>query len=65
MLTERLKSLVSFDWIYTSLLTVGSILIGYYASQPDKGLILLILGIASVIIAFIVKYRENHESKIG
>lgn len=65
VLTERLKSLVSFDWIYTSLLTVGSILIGYYASQPDKGLILLILGIVSVIIAFIVKYRENHESKIG
>ncbi len=65
VLTERLKSFVSFDWIYTSLLTVGSILIGYYASQPDKGLILLILGIVSVIIAFIFKYRENHESKIG
>lgn len=57
VLTEKLKSFVCFDWIYTSLLTVGSILIGYYASQPDKGTILL-------IIAFIVKYRKNNESKI-
>lgn len=64
VLTEKLKSFVCFDWIYTSLLTVGSILIGYYASQPDKGTILLIIGIASVLIAFIVKYRKNNESKI-
>ena len=33
VLAEKLKSYVSFDWIYTSLLSVGSILIGYYASQ--------------------------------
>lgn len=65
VLTEKLKSFVSFDWIYTSLLTVGSILIGYYASQPTQGIVLLILGIASVLIALFIKYRNSHESKIG
>lgn len=65
VLTEKIKSFVSFDWIYTSLLTVGSILIGYYASQPTQGKVLLILGIASVFIALIFKYRNSHETKNG
>lgn len=62
VLAEKLKSYVSFDWIYTSLLSVGSILIGYYASQPSQGLILLGLGAGSLAFAFILKYRNCHES---
>lgn len=65
VLTEKLKTFVNFDWIYTCLLTIGSILIGYYASQPSQGYILIILGIASVIIALIFKYRNSHENKNG
>lgn len=65
VLTEKLKTFVNFDWIYTGLLTIGSILIGYYASQPDQGPILLILGISSVIIALFFKYRNSHENKNG
>ena len=62
VLAEKLRSYVCFDWIYTSLLSVGSILIGYYASQPSQGKILLGLGIGSLIIAFIIKYINSHEN---
>lgn len=62
VLSEKLKSYVNFDLIYTSLLSVGSILIGYYASQPNQGLILLFIGIFSVLIAFYLKYRNRYES---
>ena len=41
VLSEKIKGLTSFDWLYSTLLTFGSIMIGYYASQPDKGVILL------------------------
>ncbi len=64
VLTERIKALTSFDWLYSALLTFGSILIGFYASQPDKGLVLLIIGIVSVIASFIIKYARSHEIKI-
>ena len=63
VLSEKLKSYVCFDWIYTCLLSVGSILVGYYASQPSQGLILLGLGIGSLLFAFYLKYKNSHESK--
>lgn len=59
VLSETLKNYKAFDYTYSGLLTVGSILIGFYASQPDKGCVLLILGIVSVILAFIIKYRRS------
>lgn len=59
VLNETLKNYKSFDFTYSGLLTVGSILIGYYASQPDQGHVLLILGIASVAIALYIKYSRS------
>lgn len=62
VLEEKLKSYVCFDWIYTTLLSVGSVLVGYYASQPSQGLILLVLGIGAFICAIFFKYRNCRES---
>lgn len=59
VLSEMLKNYKSFDGTFSCLLTVGSILIGYYASQPEIGWVLLVVGIVSVIIAFVIKYRRS------
>ena len=59
VLSETLKNYKSFDFTYTGLLSVGSILIGFYAAQPDKGSLLLWLGIASVIVALFIKYKRS------
>lgn len=59
VLKERLSSFQSFDWLFTALTCVGSILIGYYASQPEQGIVLLILGIICVAVAFIIRWRRS------
>ena len=64
VLTERIKALTVFDWLFSTLLTVGSILIGFYASQPDKGVILLVLGIIAVTISLFIKYKHSHENSV-
>ena len=64
VLSEKLNSFVTFEWLYSLLLTVGAILIGYYASQPKQGVVLLVLGIISVIAAVYIKYKHSHENKV-
>ena len=64
VLTERIIGLTRFDWLYSTLLTFGSILIGFYASQPDKGIVLLIIGVVGVIMAFGVKFYRSHENTV-
>lgn len=59
VLNETLKNYKSFDFSYSGLLTVGSILIGYYASQPNQGYVLLIIGILSVGLALFIKYKRS------
>lgn len=59
VLNETLKNYKSFDFTYSGLLTVGSILIGFYASQPDKGWVLLVIGILSVVLALFIKYKRS------
>lgn len=64
VLTEKIKGIITFDWLYSALLTFGSILIGFYASQPDKGTILLWIGIVSVVLSFGLKVYRSHEDSI-
>lgn len=64
VLSEKIAGFITFEWLYSLLLTVGAILIGYYASQPDKGYILLIMGIISIIVAVYLKYKNSHENKV-
>lgn len=59
VLSETLKNYKSFDLTYSGLLTVGSILIGFYASQPDKGRLLLVIGVVSVFLALFIKYKRS------
>lgn len=62
ILETKLMAYVGFDWLYSLLLTVGSILIGYYASRPSAGWILLLMGIVSILISVFLKYRNTHEN---
>lgn len=64
ILTEKIAGFITFEWLYSLLLTLGSILIGFYASQSDQGILLLIVGIITVIVAVILKYKHSHENKI-
>lgn len=64
ILTEKIAGFITFEWLYSLLLSVGAILIGYYASQPDQGILLLIIGATSLILAVILKYMHSHENKI-
>lgn len=64
VLTSKLHAYVCFDWIYSILLAVGSILIGYYASQPQCGKILLYIGGACVLASVVFKIWHNYENKV-
>lgn len=64
ILTEKIAGFITFEWLYSLLLTVGAILIGYYASQPNQGCLLLIIGIVSVVLSVFLKYRHSHENKV-
>lgn len=63
VLRSKLNDFVCFDWIYSALLTVGSILIGYYASKPESGFILLFIGVICIIFAISLKLKYNNENK--
>lgn len=64
VLNEKIAGFITFEWLYSLLLTVGAILIGFYASQPDQGYIILGIGVFSVIVAVYLKYRHSHENKV-
>lgn len=64
VLKEKLAGFITFEWLYSLLLSLGAILIGYYASQPQEGFVLLCIGIISVLLAAIIKYRHSHENKV-
>lgn len=64
VLNEKIAGFITFEWLYSLFLTVGAILIGFYASQPDQGYILLVLGVLSVLVAVYLKYRHSHENKV-
>lgn len=64
VLIEKVKGLTKFDWLYSTLLTFSSILIGFYASQPDKGVVLLIIGIIGVLMSFGIKFYHSYENSL-
>lgn len=63
VLKEKIRNLTAFDWLYSALLTIGSILIGCYTSNPKEGkIIILLLGIISLGISFSIRVYRSHEN---
>lgn len=64
VLKEKIRNLTAFDWLYSALLTVGSILIGCYTSNTEQGKILLILGVISLVFSLFIRIYRSHENKV-